>query len=174
MKNKIIFLLLIYFVNLGLHAQKSDWTKNELLNYKTLADLATYISQHKNEKLSNEFLFENYIYFDYVLNDTVANRKEKRIQQFDTLFSIFTKVIDSIGIKNLDAQPVRFYKGTKTYTPFENELKKTEKNVFAYFDKRKPDSPLGKLLFDEKSNKLIAWILVNQGGYHYFLTFNLL
>ncbi|KDN54534.1 hypothetical protein [Flavobacterium seoulense] len=174
MKNKIIFLSLIFFLNFSLHAQKSDWTKTELLNYKTLANLATYVSKHKNNKLSKEVLFKNYIYFDYVLNDTVVERKESRIQHFDSLFSRFKNIVNRIGIKNLDAKPVRFYKNNEVYKPFENELQKTEKNVFVYFDKRKPHSPLGTLLFEEKSNKLIAWILLNQGGYHYFLTFNLL
>lgn len=47
-------------------------------------------------------------------------------------------------------------------------------NVFAYYRKDKPDNPLGVLWFDPKNNKLVSWIVINQCGYRYFLTFNML
>ena len=46
-------------------------------------------------------------------------------------------------------------------------------NVFAYFRKEEPENPLGVLLFESETDKLAAWIMINQGGYGYFLTFNL-
>jgi len=46
-------------------------------------------------------------------------------------------------------------------------------NVFAYYRKEEPDNPLGTLLFEPETSKLIAWIMINQGGYKYFLIFNL-
>ncbi len=83
----------------------------------------------------------------------------------------------------MDAKPVRFYKKHKIYKPFEKELAKesidgdklyTESsNVFVYYIKKEPENPLGTLLFDPDTDKLVAWIMIDQGGYKYFLTFNL-
>jgi hypothetical protein len=48
-----------------------------------------------------------------------------------------------------------------------------DSNVFAYYRKDEPENPLGTLLFESGTDKLAAWIMINQGGYKYFLTFNL-
>jgi uncharacterized membrane protein YvbJ len=79
-----------------------------------------------------------------------------------------------VGLINLGAKPVRFFKHDKEfYKPFTQEIKDLASMTLVYFDKRRPDEPLGTLLFEQKTHKLGAWILINQGGYHYFLTFNL-
>ncbi len=79
---------------------------------------------------------------------------------------------------------MRFYKHHKIYKPFDEQqikesisgekMYKKDKNVFAYYRKEYPENPLGALLFEPETNKLVAWIMINQGGYKYFLTFNLL
>lgn len=130
-------------------------------------------------------MFDKYVYFDYVLNDTNIVRKEKRLAKFDTIFYYFRKTVDSLGFKNLDAKPIRFYKNHKIYNPFDEKRTKlktvggkkmytNDANVFAYYRKEDPENPLGVLQFEGTSNKLGSWILINQGGYHYFLTFSLL
>ena len=155
-------------------AQTEKWTNKEKMMYAKLKDLAQYVNGKNNSEISKDTLFEKYIEFNYVLNDTLKARKENRIQSFDTLFYYFRNKIDSLGIKNFDAKPVGFYKNNKIYEPFEKELDRIKSSVFVYYDKEKPEIPKGTLWFDEKSNKLIAWILLNQGGYRYFLSFNLL
>jgi len=168
------FLILTSFSCFSQSNGFDDWTVNEKANYKKLTELAKYINGKEKSKISKDLLFEKYILFDYVLKDTIATRKEKRIQTFDTLFYYFRKQIDSVGIGNLDAKPIRFYKDNEIYKPFEKQLAEIEPNVFAYFEKSEPENPKGTLWFDPKTNKLIAWILINQGGYRYFLTFNLM
>ena len=79
---------------------------------------------------------------------------------------------------------MRFYKNHKIYEPFDEDKAKLkalggekmyakDDNVFAYFRKEEPENPLGVLLFESETDKLAAWIMINQGGYGYFLTFNL-
>lgn len=187
MKRKIITKIII-LVNISIctFAQKSMndvWTANEKSQYLKLKELANYVSLKKTKEISNQILYENYIYFDYVLKDTLTKRREDRLSKFDTIFSFFRKRIDSIGISNLDAKPVRFYKGHKIYQPFEEETAKEsisgekmytkDQNVLAYFRKNDEDNPLGVLLFEPNTSKLASWVLIDQGGYKYFLLFNL-
>lgn len=151
-----------------------DWTEKEKSQYQKLTELAEYVNEKEKSDISNDLLFEKYIEFDYVMSDSSETRKEQRIASFDTLFYYFRNRIDSLGIENLDAKPIRFFKEHEIYEPFKNQLAELEPNVFAYYEKRNPDNPKGVLRFDQESNKMIAWIFLKQGGRSYFLTFNMM
>jgi hypothetical protein len=176
-------LLLASSLCIGQKKNSEIWTKNELAQYSKLTELANYVYNKEKSEISKDSLFKKYIYFDNVLNDTVSERKEKRLVAFDTIFYFFRKNLNSLGIKNLDAKPVRFYKNHKIYEPFKEEIAREtiggekmytkDANVFAYYKKNEPENPLGTLLFEAETDKLVAWIMLNQGGYKYFLTFNL-
>lgn len=176
-------LLLTSLICFSQNKDHESWSKNEKAQYKKLLHLAKYVSGKEKNQISKDTLFNEYIYFDYVLKDTIAERREKRLAAFDTLFYSFRKIIDSLGIENLDAKPVRFYRNNKIYEPFEKDkametvggekMFTKDANVFAYFRKKEPESPLGTLLFEPETGKLSAWIMINQGGYKYFLLFNL-
>lgn len=172
---KITFgiLILVTFSSCQKGNKFANWTEKEKKQYQKLTELAEYVNGKDKSEISKDVLFEKYIKFDYVLIDTIETRREKRIQSFDTLFYYFRKRIDSIGIENIDAKPVRFYKGHEIYRPFKKQLAEIEPYVFAYYEKNNPKNPKGTLWFDKESDKLIAWVLLNQGGTRYFLTFNL-
>lgn len=178
---------ILLLINLGFSQNNNieNWTENDKAQYLKLKELANYVYQKENSKIAKDSLFDNYIFFDNVLNDTITERRERRIAAFDTLFYYFKVKIDSIGLENLDAKPIRFYKNHKIYEPFEEEKTKQkniggekmyakDNNVFAYFRKEESENPLGVLLFEPETDKLYAWIMINQSGYRYFLTFSLL
>ncbi|RLJ64536.1 hypothetical protein CLV86_1657 [Lacinutrix venerupis] len=182
---KFLILLALFYINTS-NSQNSkfeNWKNHEIEKHKNLKALAHYVNGKKKAEISKDTLFNKYIYFDYVLNDTLVERRERRLESFDTIFSAFRKPIDSLGIENIDAKPIRFFKNHKIYEPFKEELAKEtiggekmytkDANVFAYYKKNEPEKPLKALLFDPDTNKLVAWIMINQGGYRYFLTFNL-
>jgi hypothetical protein len=185
MKKKLIIIILFtYSFLFGQNINSEIWDENEIAQYSKLVNLAKYVHNIELSKISKDSLFDKYIYFDYVLNDTLSERRERRLKFFDTIFYRFKKKIDSIGLENLDAKPVRFYKKHKIYQPFDKEIAQKsvggekmytqDSNVFAYYKKKEPDNPLGTLLFEVVTDKLVTWIMINQGGYKYFLTFNLL
>lgn len=172
--------LIFIFLNLVVQVQSqennfNEWNSAERNNYETLKNLAEYISKTDLLYIPRGVLFNKYIYFDNILKDTLVERKQSRLEQFDALFKIIPKVIDSIGLENLDAKPIRFYKDHEIFKPFVKALSGMEKDVFVYYTKENPDTPLGTLLFESDSSKLASWILLKQGdsGW-YFLTFNLL
>ena len=184
MKKTLVILLL--FVNLSSFGQETNaiWDKNEVSQYSKLVELAKYVSKKELSEISKDTLYKKYIFFEHYMKDTVYERKNRRIMLFDTVFYHFKKTIDSIGVDNLDAKPVRFYKKHKIYEPFERETAKQsisgekmytqDTNVFAYYKKDEPENPLGVLLFEPLTNKLVSWILIDQGGYKYFLIFNMI
>ncbi len=178
-----IILIATSFNVLGQDKVFDNWTNKEKRQYRILTELGKYVDGKDSTKLSKKILFDKYIEFNYVLKDTSETRKKKRIKAFDGLFHYFSKTVDSMGLKNLDAKPVRFYKDHKIYEPFDKEkamesvsgekMYIRDSNVFAYYRKEEPENPLGTLLFDSETDKLVAWIMLNQGGYKYFLIFNL-
>lgn len=125
MNKKIIMILLLNtFSSFGQKIIEENRTENEKQQYKKLIELAKYTENKKKSEISKDTLFKKYVYFDYVLNDTNTERKEKRLAQFDTIFYHFKKTVDSLGFKNLDARPVRFYKNHKIYKPFREDIAK--------------------------------------------------
>jgi len=177
-------ILLSPIIGFGQNEMVENWTENDTAQYSNLKELARYVYKKEKSEISKDSLFAKYIFFDNILNDTVSERREGRVAVFNNLFDYFRKTIDSIGWENLDAKPLRFYKNHKIYEPFDEDKAKLkalggekmyakDDNVFAYFRKEEPENPLGVLLFESETDKLAAWIMINQGGYGYFLTFNL-
>lgn len=134
-------------------SEKFDGTEDEKQYHKTILDLCNYLSANKYDTTQREVIFKNYIYFDYVLNDTSLSRIKKRTAFFDGLMGRFQHFIDSVGVVNLEAKPVRFFKNdTDFYEPFIHELKDQDSTTLAYYDKRQPGKPLGALLFEKKTH----------------------
>ena len=97
----------------------SDWTTNELTQYKTLQKLGSYVYKKEKDELSRDSLFTQYIYFEHLLKDPDTARKDRRVQAFDTIFDFFRQTVNKIGLENLDAKPIRFYKDHEIYKPFD-------------------------------------------------------
>jgi hypothetical protein len=152
---------------------KDTWTDAEKKYYEVLKSFCQYLKS--DNEYSRDLVLERFVEFDYVLNDTSVTRIERRKIQLDTLVLQFVKYIDLIGLENLDAKPLRLYSPIhKIRLPFNGELGDISNEVFAYYRKDSEDYPIGTIWFNKKNSKLLSWILINQGGYYYFLTFNLL
>lgn len=178
-----IAIVLIGFSIFGQTPSNNEWTESEIAQYKILRNLGTYVYRKEKNELLKDSLFTQYICFEHFLKDPDTVRKEKRVKAFDTIFGFFSQTVNKIGLENLDAKPIRFYKNHEIYKPFIKDFAKedisgekmyaNDQNVFVWFKKETPEEPLGTLLFEPQSNKLLAWIMLNQGGYKYFLLFNL-
>jgi hypothetical protein len=174
MKKTIPLIILILMSSL-IKAQenKDTWTEAEKNYYKVLSDFCQYLKG--SDEYSRDVVLERFIEFEYVLNDTSVARIERRKIQLDTLVLQFEKYIDLVGLENLDAKPLRLYSPIhKIRLPFNGELGDISNEVFAYYRKGREDYPIGTIWFNKENGKIISWILINQGGYYYFLTFSLL
>ncbi|MBC6109147.1 hypothetical protein H7U22_01810 [Pedobacter sp. CCM 8938] len=153
-------------------------TSAEEKNYKTMEAMFKYFKNKKYDTTQRDFVFKNFVYFDNVLADTAKNRITGRIKFFDMIFPKIFRYADSVGIENLDLISTSFFKDhTSFYKHFDKdgELNEVRPFTLTFYDKRNPKKePLGALLFEPKTHKLLAWSIINQGGYWYFLTFNLL
>ena len=164
--NRLKLILLLIFFNLlhTTHAQNISWTKEEKEYYTKTKELCNYLKTNPYDTSKRKFIFSKFIGFVNPKNDTSQNR----LRYFDMLFYHFYHFVDSVGLENLDAKPVRYFKNDTTfYKPFTEELKWADSMslVLAYYDKREPARPLGALLYEPKSRKLFSWIILNMGGF---------
>ena len=174
---RLFNLLLLLILTSSCLAQTKDFTKEEAKNYSTIKSLFEYFKGKGYDSTQRDFVFKQFVYFDNVLADTSKTQILKRTKFFDGLFSQMIHYVDSVGMDNLDAMPTRFFKDNIAFfKPFEagRDLNEFLPLTLTYYNKKKPKEPIGILLFEPKTHKLLAWILLNQGGYYYFLTFNLL
>lgn len=173
---KIFTTFLFLILTTTAFAQANGWTKDEEQFYGAMKSLCEYFKDKTYDTTQRDFVFKQFVYFDNILDDTSKTRIQERIKWFDGLFYKMTHFIDSVGLENLDAKPTMFFKNNKNfYKPFDKggELHELLPLTLTYYDKRRPNDPIGTLLFEQKTHKLLAWVIINQGGYRYFLTFNL-
>ncbi|MFT3747392.1 MAG: hypothetical protein QM768_03715 [Agriterribacter sp.] len=175
---KVILVFLLVNAHIGtLSAQSNNWTKDEAEYYKKMKSLCEYIQNERYDTARRGLIFKEFIYFDNVLSDTSIVHIRERTQWFDGLFIMLIRFVDSVGLSNLDAVPTRFFKADTTFfEPYGSggDLEDCTPYTLTYFDKRHPEHPIGTLLFEVGTHKLLSWIVLNQGGYRYFLTFNLM
>lgn len=167
MKSYISFFFGIIFLGLFSQEKKFDgWLPLEVEYYKNLKGLAEYVNARDKSDISKDTLFKKYIYVD---SDTLKYKGTLYdMANFDTIFSFVPATIKKIGIQNLDAKPLRFYKEHEIYRPFQRALKKIVPIVLVYYRKEHPDEPLGTLLFEPETHKLHSWILLYQGDSGWF------
>ena len=79
-------------------AQTKQLQESETANFKTLKGLVNFIHKKSYSVSKRNILFDKYILFDYVLNDTSKERIDNRVALFDGLFSKFQHFIDSAGL----------------------------------------------------------------------------
>lgn len=174
---KLIFLIIVLFNTVNgcsqINKESELWSQKEKEYYRTLIDLKSYLEANKYSKISKDSIFDKYVFFENVLNDTAGDRRERRINMFDSIFKYIPETLDSIGADNINFKPIRFYKSQKIYHPFQKTLQGLESEVFVYFVNEK--EPIGCILFDKETSKIVSWILLRQGdsGW-FFLTFDLL
>lgn len=174
--SKLIKTALLLITAASSFGQSNALTKDEQEFYRTMKSLCEHFKGKTYDTTQRSFVFKEFVYFDNILADSSKTRIEERIKMFDGLFYNMTHFIDSVGLDNLEAKPTTFFKENKTFfKPFDKgaELNELLPLTLTYFDKRRPNEPIGTLLFEPKTHKLLAWIIINQGGYRYFLTFNL-
>jgi hypothetical protein len=173
MKKLALFILIILNILPAFSQKMNSFSPKEKEYYNTIKGFCDYLEKNPHALEKRDTIFKSWVLFDYVLADTSESRKDLRIRQMDQLLAVFKHFIDSAGADNLDAAPIRYYKDSKEFfKPFAENLAEQVPVTFAYYDKNNPQHPIGYLLFDEKTGKLVSWVLINQGGHYYFLTFN--
>lgn len=165
--HKLIQTILLLILATTSFGQSKDWTKDQQEFYRTMKSLCEHFRGQTYDTTQRNMVFREFVYFDNILGDTSKARILERIQWFDGLFYQMTHFIDSVGLDNLDAKPTVFFKDhTPFFEPYDKggELNELLPLTLTYFDKRRPSEPIGTLLFEPKTHKLAAWVVINQGG----------
>lgn len=73
-----------------------------------------------------------------------------------------------------DAEPITHIMGEpikQKAPPTAEEKKEFRKQILVVYEKDSIEQPSFYALFDKKSGKIAAWVMIKQGEYHYFLTY---
>jgi len=141
---RFIFTILLFTTSCICYGQDSSWTKQELIYYSKAKGLCTHLMTNGYDTSKRKFLFENYIEFIHKKQDTTSDR----LVFFYMLVAKLYLFVDSVGLDNLDAKPLRYFKAdTSFYKPYETDLNWTVDHVLVYYNKCDPNRPLGSLLF---------------------------
>jgi hypothetical protein len=193
MKNFIILLIGIACLTSSVHAQQVRLSKQEKQRIHTISKFCRYVKKKPLEQIDQSLLFEKYLAFEHILTDTTKEQIAQKV--FQKLLKDLNTVLDTTTINGYGVVPWNKY-GYKKNLPrmlwedeplthlFGNPLpdksaahrqaviegKKELENIMVCYKKQNPQEPLYYFLFDER-NKIVSWLLVRQGGLHYFLTF---
>jgi hypothetical protein len=145
------------------------------------------------EEIDQARLLRNFLAFEHILSDTTKEHASQKV--FHKLLKDLDTVLDTTRLYEYEVVPWNKY-SYKDNLPrmlwedepvthlFENPLpdktvshmqsviegKKELENIMVCYKKENPGEPLYYFLFDER-NKIVSWLLIRQGGLHYFLTF---
>jgi hypothetical protein len=145
------------------------------------------------EKIDQGLLFQKYLGFEHILIDSTKEQISQRV--FNKLLKDLSTVLDTTQLTSYGAVPWNkySYKENLPRMLWEDEPlthlfgeplpdksaahrqaviegTKELEYIMVCFKKATPQKPLYFFLLDDR-NKIVSWLLVRQGGLHYFLTF---
>lgn len=191
---KYVLLLICLLCAIGhLRAQSSKLSRQDKRRIKVVKEFCRYVQKTPPEEINQELLFDKYLSFEHILSDTTADSVAHRV--FHKLLTNVALVLDTTDIKSYQVVPWNKYTYPNklpkmlwekeplshiwgrplpnTGISQQDRVKKGQKqleDIMVCFKKEKPEEPLYYFLFDD-SNQIASWLLVRQGGLHYFLTF---
>lgn len=169
MKNTKRILMLMLFLSVGSLLQAQSITQQRLNNFKALI---SYLKRTDDACINTDTLTKNYVDVNYILSDTDTGRVKKRMQSLLMLS------------QRLKSPMMPFSHGNAALIPFAEVkdasaselkyLKDTGGDVYGYYPNGAGSTEKTWLLFRPGEVKVASWLLIDQGGYLYFLMLNLL
>lgn len=188
----IIFIFLLC-VSGNLNAQHQRLSRQERQRIQVIYKFCRYVKKKPLEEIDQARLLRNFLAFEHILSDTTKEQISQRV--FNKLLIDLDTVLDTTQLGNYKAVPWNKYRYKENLPRmlwedepvthlFGNPLpdkrvshmqaviegKKELENIMVCYKKENPGEPLYYFLFDER-NKIVSWLLIRQGGLHYFLTF---
>jgi hypothetical protein len=167
MKMILIILLLTTISQVSFGQGKLENRRVE--NYKNFCE---YLKRADSTAFDRSVILNQYVDFYLGEKDTSQSRFKNSTSHLFNFCSVLKKGMGSLNKADYDVIPISEYHFNQ-FKPYD-ELAELNDRVFVCYLKKNPDQPLGFLLFAPQSDKLYSWMLINQGGYHYFLTLNLI
>ena len=177
----------------SLRSQPTAPTDKESNRVKRLREFCQYVKRMESGKLDHQHLFKEYLVrgddglespfqvdplerqklLKGVLEDLDGKMNQMNLKAFDAVPWNEFKQPERLPRMVWEAEPVTHLMGQPVPTgDGEQELaegRKQRENTLVVFEKTQPDMPLYYVLFDEKTDRILSWILIGQGELHYFL-----
>ncbi len=183
----IYFLLLLplSLISETMKAQPAGLSQKEQARITILKKFGAYLKNSKTVPQLTELS-------PYLVIDSEYQTNFEKQQLLNGLLTELDKAMDTLNLEEYDAFPWLKYPYAEKLpkmvweaesvshimgTPIESKDQKQEvmegrkqlEFILVIFAKTRPEVPLYFALFDEKADKIRSWLLLNQGGLHYFL-----
>jgi hypothetical protein len=190
---KIIWIMLICFIALMGELQAQSLSGQEKQRVKLLHRFCKYVKKTPPEQMDRALLVERYLAFEHIFRDSAQGHLQEKV--FVKLMKDLHTILDTTHINSYRVVPWHKYRYQEKLPrmiweeeplthiwgkPLPDKRNSHKQAVLegtrqldytmVCYKKEKPQEPLYYFLFDER-NKILSWLLINQGGLHYFLTF---
>lgn len=169
MKKLYLTFVIIFLIIISFKEKKKTWTNDQIKYRATFLEFCNELDTKNVTDLdSNSVTLKNIIQ-KYIHYRKDINIDSASLGFYSYVIKDFHHRIDSIGSKNLDAKPIFNYKKDKDFfKPFTGNLKTNIPNVLAYYNKSYPKKPIATILFDQKTHKIISWMIMKKGDYCFY------
>ncbi len=184
--NILCLVILVAFGVLSLKAQPIALTNEEEKRVHLLRSFGEYVQRTPWEQLE-EGQLQRFV----KLSDSARVEGSRAWKFYKGALQEMDRLLDGVNLAEYDAvpwnrfpsqdklpkmvweaEPLTHVMGRPLQTgDREAELaqgRRTLGNTLVVFKKSEPDQPLYYVLFDDQTGKIASWLLINQGGLHYF------
>ena len=186
-----LVVMALSFITTSLRSQPA-LTAKENNRLSRLREFCRYVKETELSQLDQSLLFEKYLMLGTRLEASSPTNTPERQKMLRAMLEGLNEKLNQMDLEAFDAipwnqfkqpeklprmvweaEPVTHLLGQSLQTgDREQELAQGSKqvgNIMVVFEKAQPNLPLYFVLFDEQTDKILSWILINQGGLHYFL-----
>ncbi|MFN5982324.1 MAG: hypothetical protein ACK476_10730 [Fluviicola sp.] len=169
MKKLYLAFVIFFLIISSCKERKKTWTNDQIKYKETFLEFCNELDTKKVTDLNSNSVTLKNIIQKYIHYRKDINLDSASLGLYSYVMKGFHHIVDSIGSKNLDAKPIIYYKKNKDFfKPFTGNLKKNIPNVLAYYHKNHPQKPIATILFDQKSHKIISWMIMKKGDYCFY------
>jgi hypothetical protein len=188
-KNKIIMLVMLtgstLLVGCASGSQVVRLSKEERNEVKILFSFLGYLQKTPVQEVDQNVLCSQYlavvpsdsirqVRFKGILAGTKEQLKDMNLRDYAAVPWPKYPFPDKLPRLVDDAEPITHIMGEpikQKARPTAEEKKAFREQILVVYEKDNIGQPAFYALFDKKSGKIAAWVMIKQGEYHYFLTY---
>ncbi len=164
------FLLLVSLLTFSMTSHAQGLNAQRIKNFK---DFCRYLIKTDSMKIDENLLGEKYVDIAYIKADTNQARLASRMKFLQFYVRSFKRKIQATDIDRLKFEPILEIK--ELDDKLRDQFKRMDGlDVYRIFVLQDGKTYPNCIAFRKGGVKVLSWILIDQGGYLYFLTLNLI
>ncbi len=164
------FLLLVSLLTFSMTSHAQGLNAQRVKNFK---EFCRYLIKSDSMKINENLLGEKYVDIAYIKTDTNQVRLTSRMKFLQFYAQRFKRKIQGTDIDRLKFEPILEIK--ELDDKLRDQFKRMDGlDVYRIFVVQDGKTYPNCIAFRQGEVKVLSWILLDQGGYLYFITLNLI